>query len=192
MPSLGVGVGVQGGTTVDPMGASAVRVDLVGEYDLARHVGVSELHAFAHVGLAIVDASTRRKVLEHLGQRADGAGGMVGLQGEIGLLRRFTFGRPFLDLGAGFGGEGMRGSGTGSEDLLVAGFGGVAKVGLGFQVSPRLSLRALATARYSFLSPLFVSSSGSSSSSSSTTERDAGSLPDASGAGVMVGFLYTP
>ena len=191
MPSLGVGVGLQGGTTVDPMGASAVRIDLVGEYDLARHVGVSELHAFAHFGVTIVDEATHRDVLAHLGQSADNAAGMLGIQGEIGLLRRITFGRPFLDLGAGLGGEATRGSAAGREDLLVAGFGGVAKAGLGFQVSPRLSLRALATARYSFLSPLFVSSS-SNASSSSSTERDAGTLPNAGGVGVMVGFLYTP
>jgi hypothetical protein len=190
MPSLGVGVGLQGGTTVDPIGASAVRVDVVGEYDLARHVGVSELHAFAHVGVTIVDASTHREVLARLGQNTDGSSGMIGLQGEFGLLRRLTFGRPFVDLGAGFGGEVTRASGTNGEDLLVTGFGGVAKAGLGFQVSPRFALRLLGSARYSFLSPVYVGSS--SSSSSSSTERDAGSLPDASGFGVMAGFLYTP
>lgn len=192
MPSLGVGVGLQGGTTVDPVGASAVRVDVVGEYDLARHVGVSELHAFAHIGLMIIDASSHRELYNRLGDGAAAStdSAMAGLQGEVGLLKRVTFGRPFLDLGAGFGGEASRGSGPQGDDLLVVGFGPVAKAGLGFQVSPRLAFRALATGRVSLLSPMYVSSS--SSGSSSTRERDAGSLPEATGFGVMGGFLYTP
>jgi hypothetical protein len=188
MPSLGVGLGFQAGTTVDPVGASALRFDLVGEYDLARHVGVSELHAFAHMGIAIVDEASAREVGNRLGW-GDSAltSGMAGFQAEIGLLRRFTFGRPFFDIGAGLAGEGTRGSHVGGDDLLIVGFGGVAKAGLGLQLTPRLALRVMGTGRYSALSPMFVSGSGSSSS-----ERDAGSLPNASGFGVMGGFLYTP
>jgi len=187
MPSTGLNLGMQAGTAADPAGAQAIRVDVVGEYDLARHTGASELYAFGHLGLVLPDASTRTNIANQLGRGVDTGTTIAGVQGELGLLKRTYFGRPFVDYGGAFTGSAYSLPSMGYEDILVYGYGVAAKLGVGLQVSPRFAVRALATARAAFLSTV----SKSSGSSSNSTETSAGGLDSEVGAGVQFGFLYT-
>jgi hypothetical protein len=192
MPTLGLNFGLQAGTTSSPGGGSATRIDLMLEGDLARYVGTSELYAFAHFGLALPGDDARKAVFTQI-QRVDASpsNGMVGVQGEFGLMKRSYFGRPFLDIGGAITAASYYASNATAvdEDLVVYGGGVAGKVGLGFQASPRLALRLLAQARYTFLGANLRS--GSSSSSSSANEVSVGNPDPEAGVGVTLGFLYT-
>jgi hypothetical protein len=193
MPTLGLNFGLQGGTTAAPGGTSAVRVDLMLEADVARYSGISELYAFAHLGLAVPDDEARKTVLQQI-ELLDTApsNGMVGVQGDFGLMKRTYFGRPFLDLGGAFTfGSYYASKATDWQDLVVYGGGVAGKVGLGFQASPRVALRLLAQGRYAVLGAALRSGSSSSSSSSSSNEVSVGSPDPEAGVGVTFGFLYT-
>ncbi len=192
MPTLGVNFGLQGGTSAAPGGESATRVDLMLEGDLARHIGTSELYAFAHLGLALPGEASRRAVFEQIQLRdASPSSGMVGAQGEFGLMKRTYFGRPFLDLGGAFAASSYYASdATGSKDLVVFGGGVSGKVGLGFQAGPRLALRLLAQARYVLLGASLREST-STSGTNGNDEVSVGSPSAESGVGFTFGFLYT-
>ena len=190
MPSTGLNLGIQGGTTSAPGGSSAVGVGLVGEYDLARHTGASELYVFAHVGIVVPGSDARAEVIRQAGNvdTSGGSGGIFGAQGELGLLKRVYFGRPFFDFGAGLAGAWYNLPSVSNMDLNIVGYGAVVKAGLGMQVSPRAMLRVLGTGRFLALTSVLKDSSSSSSSSGETST---GSLDAESGVGVMAGFLYT-
>jgi len=194
MPSLGLNFGVQGGAAPAPGGDLAPRIDLMFEGDLARSMGTSELYAIGHVGLVLPGDAARKALVEGAlgGAGSSSSSGILGVQGEIGLMKRTYFGRPFLDIGGALAGSSYYvADATSSQDLVVYGGGVAGKVGLGFQASPRLALRVLAQARYLGLVGALRDGSSSSSGSSGSSETPVGSLDAESGVGVSLGFLYT-
>ncbi len=165
MPSIGLdvtfGLGVVSGqldTTHPALKDFVLPTGLVGaEYNFGRWAGVSELYAVANVGVGVNFVDGRHSMWQGNSRYADqvrttldGLGFAPNLRVELGILKRFYFGRSFFELEAlGYYGTTLLGTqafsdgsgGAGTIDYTVNSFGGVGALGFGWALSPRVLMR---------------------------------------------------
>ncbi|MBM4377613.1 MAG: hypothetical protein FJ095_21260 [Deltaproteobacteria bacterium] len=139
MPSVGLNVGAQIGVSnpaaynrdseIEPVFGMAPRFDLAVEYNLARHIGVSELHAAIHTGF------TLQTNLFDIDNKESFSFNVVPT--DIGVTKRFQKRRFIFDVGAFVAYDRWLGEGQGEANAV----GGAVKLGIGAQLSPRLIMR---------------------------------------------------
>jgi hypothetical protein len=154
MPSVGLNFGAGIGFTTDAAAETVPRVDVMVEYNLARHIGISELHAAMHAGYLL--AST--EALTTLGQQVTGWSGYsaasgTAVQGELGLIKRWYGGALSFELGAFAAVSYYQLAESLGVEVGATGYGFAGKVGLGMQLSPRMAVRANAGYRSTAISP---------------------------------------
>ena len=156
MPSVGLNLGLGGGISQIAGGGIAPTGQLTAEYNLARHIGISELHASVHLRGTFYMSGAADK----LGDRFLDAYGFkpgdnpgVAEQAEVGLTKRWYMDSPlFFDLGLyaassyyHFASVSILGH---PYDMSLQTAGAAAKAGFGFQLAPRWLLRLLFGYRY--------------------------------------------
>ena len=156
MPSVGLNVGGGGGITGSFDFAHAPVVSILGEFNLAKYTGVSELHAFGrlNIGFGLKDGffGVTDKINTIIANNSTGLSGILSndadfnlLAGlDLGILKRFYAHAFFFEAGAAISTTAyLLQTAPGFEDwtAMIIGIAGLPHVGVGFQLSPRLMMR---------------------------------------------------
>lgn len=152
MPSVGLNFGLGGGMSAVVAGPMIGQPSfgILAEYSLARHVGISELHAFSRFKGTFFDQASGKAMYQmafpNYGDGGEeGKAGIAG-QAELGLLKRIYLDSPlFLEIAGYLAGsyyllEQFNYYGT-TYTFGVQTIGAGAKVGAGLQLAPRWILR---------------------------------------------------
>ena len=153
MPSIGLNVGVTTGFSMLVNRALGGHVGVLAEYDLARHINVSEFYVTLGVWATLANPGpVNDKIKSALGVASGSSKVATAIGGDAGVLKRFfVVGPLFFDIGAGFAWDAYAVAASDKGKLVMGSVGVNIKGAIGFQVDPRILLRLVPGFHYGYV-----------------------------------------
>jgi len=131
------------------------------EYNMAAATGISEFYTFTRIDLGFVSDTDPLEKMFIKGYDQISAiefEPAIVAQMDVGIFKRVYMRRLFMDFGVAASASyyllELKGGQSDNVEIKVIGVGGGAHFGLGFQITPRLMVRALGAFKYSLLLPM--------------------------------------